>query len=85
MQAISLVSKFFLVLFFISVSPFFDKFYIKVLNKEFEYTIDDIRIVEPEEYDCLNIVEGKEYVTLITCTPTGINTHRLLVRGYRSN
>ena len=33
----------------------------------------------------LNIVEGKEYVTLITCTPTGVNTHRLLVRGYRSN
>lgn len=62
-----------------------DKFYISVLNQEFEYTVDDIRIVEPEEYDCLNIVEGKEYVTLITCTPTGVNSHRLLVRGYRSN
>lgn len=60
-----------------------DEFFLTVLDKEFRYIVDNIQIVEPEEYDSLNIVEGKEYVTLITCTPPGVGNLRLLVRGER--
>ena len=60
-----------------------DSFFLRVLQDKYEYCVDDIRIVEPDDYDCLNIVEGKEYVTLITCTPAGVGSHRLLVRGER--
>ena len=60
-----------------------DIFTLRVLQDIYKYQVDDIRIVEPDEYDCLNIVEGKEYVTLITCTPAGVGSHRLLVRGER--
>jgi sortase A len=47
------------------------------------YEVDKIQIIEPDELDKLEIVDGEDYVTLITCTPYGINTHRLLVRGSR--
>ena len=59
-----------------------DKFYVTVLNTEYEYTVDQIKVVLPEDdYQYEQVVEGKNYVTLYTCTPYGINTHRLLVRG----
>lgn len=60
-----------------------DIFTITVLNKELTYEIDKIVIVDPDEVDNLKIDEDKDYVTLVTCTPYGINTHRLLVRGRR--
>lgn len=60
-----------------------DTFVIKVLNKELTYQIDEIQIVKPSEIDSLKIEKDKDYVTLMTCTPYGINTHRLLVRGVR--
>ena len=47
------------------------------------YEVDQILIVEPQETAALRVVEGKDYCTLVTCTPYGINTHRLLVRGHR--
>lgn len=61
-----------------------DTFMITVLNRKITYQVDQIRIVEPDEVDELNIVQGKDYCTLVTCTPYGINTHRLLVRGVRT-
>lgn len=60
-----------------------DRFTITVLNEVLTYEIDKIQIIEPDELDKLEIVDGEDYVTLITCTPYGINTHRLLVRGSR--
>jgi len=60
-----------------------DTFTITVLNQTITYEVDQIEVVEPEDTSLLNIVAGKDYVTLITCTPYGINTHRLLVRGRR--
>lgn len=60
-----------------------DTFTITVLDRLLTYEVDQIRIVEPEEVGELAIQEGKDYVTLLTCTPYGINTHRLLVRGHR--
>lgn len=60
-----------------------DRFTITVLNEVLTYEVDKIQIIEPDELDKLEIVDGEEYVTLITCTPYGINTHRLLVRGSR--
>lgn len=60
-----------------------DKFFIRVLDETLAYEVDQIRIVKPTEVDQLEIVEGKDYCTLITCTPYGINSHRLLVRGHR--
>lgn len=60
-----------------------DTFIITVLDHVLTYQIDQIRIVLPEEVDQLSIVEGEDYCTLITCTPYGINTHRILVRGRR--
>ena len=47
------------------------------------YEVDQIKVVEPEDTSDLDIVEGKDYVTLVTCTPYAVNTHRLLVRGHR--
>lgn len=58
-------------------------FYIHVLDKTLKYETDQILTVKPKETDALAIKEGKDYVTLVTCTPYGINTHRLLVRGHR--
>lgn len=60
-----------------------DRFTITVLNEVLTYEVDKIQIIEPDELDKLEIVDGEDYVTLITCTPYGINTHRLLVRGTR--
>lgn len=60
-----------------------DTFLLHVLDETLTYQVDQIRIVLPEETDDLLIVEGKDYCTLVTCTPYGINTHRLLVRGHR--
>lgn len=61
-----------------------DQFYIRVLDKILAYQIDAINVVLPQDTKRLNIVEGKDYVTLVTCTPYGQNTHRLLVRGKRT-
>ena len=60
-----------------------DRFYIKILNDTLAYQVDSILVTEPYDTSALEPVEGKDYVTLVTCTPYGINTHRLLVRGVR--
>lgn len=60
-----------------------DTFLIRTLDETLTYEVDQIRIVEPREISGLAIEEGKDYCTLVTCTPYGINTHRLLVRGHR--
>lgn len=60
-----------------------DTFTITVLDRILTYQIDQILIVKPEEVDALAITAGEDYCTLVTCTPYGINTHRLLVRGTR--
>lgn len=60
-----------------------DTFTVTVLDRTLTYQVDDISIIEPSEIDTLVIEDGKDYVTLLTCTPYGINTHRLLVRGTR--
>lgn len=60
-----------------------DYFYIYVLDEVFKYKVDRILIVEPKETEELLIVPEKDYCTLVTCTPYGINTHRMLVRGER--
>ena len=60
-----------------------DTFQITVLDQLLTYQVDQIKIITPNEMDDLLIVEGKDYCTLFTCTPYGINTHRLLVRGIR--
>ncbi len=58
-----------------------DVFYITVLDKKLAYKVDQILTVLPEETDDLAIEEGKDLVTLVTCTPYGVNSHRLLIRG----
>ena len=60
-----------------------DTFTLCVLNEKLTYEVDKILIVEPHETEALEIVEGKDYCTLVTCTPYGVNSHRLLVRGHR--
>lgn len=60
-----------------------DEFVIRVLDETLTYEADQIRIVEPGDLSDLEIEEGKDLCTLVTCTPYGINTHRLLVRGHR--
>lgn len=60
-----------------------DVFFLNVLNETLAYEVDQIRIVEPEQVDDLRIQEGKDYCTLVTCTPYGVNSHRMLVRGHR--
>ena len=60
-----------------------DLFTVTVLNRTMTYMVDQIRIVEPSDMSDLAIVPGEDYCTLVTCTPYAINTHRLLVRGYR--
>ena len=62
-----------------------DRFYLHVLNEVLTYQIDDIAVVEPDEVSKLNVVSGKDHVTLVTCTPYGVNSHRLLVRGVRAD
>lgn len=60
-----------------------DTFLLRVLDEVLTYEVDQILIVEPEQVDALGIMPGEDYCTLVTCTPYGINTHRLLVRGHR--
>lgn len=60
-----------------------DTFLLRVLDEVLTYEVDQILIVEPQEIESLRIAEGEDYCTLVTCTPYGINTHRLLVRGHR--
>ncbi len=60
-----------------------DVFYVKILGEIFAYQVDQILTVLPEETDALQIERGKDYVTLVTCTPYSVNTHRLLIRGHR--
>ena len=60
-----------------------DEFTITVLNKKLTYRIDQIKTVKPSETEDLQIESGKDYCTLMTCTPYGINSHRLLLRGVR--
>ena len=60
-----------------------DQFYIHVLDEVLAYEVDQIKVVDPDDTSDLDIVEGQDYVTLVTCTPYSINTHRLLVRGHR--
>lgn len=62
-----------------------DRFYIKILDEVLAYEVDQIEVVLPNDTSKLRIVEGKDYVTLLTCTPYSINTHRLLVRGIRTD
>ena len=60
-----------------------DTFTVTVLDQTITYQVDQIRIVLPSDLSNLNIDQGKDYCTLVTCTPYGINTHRMLVRGHR--
>ena len=60
-----------------------DIFMLRVMDEVLTYEVDQILIVEPQQVEALRIVEGQDYCTLVTCTPYGINTHRLLVRGHR--
>lgn len=60
-----------------------DVFYLHVLGETLAYQVDQIQTVEPSNTEALGIVPGKDYVTLVTCTPYGVNTQRLLVRGTR--
>lgn len=61
-----------------------DKFYIHIMGQTLEYQVCNISVVEPKDQRLLRIEEGQDLVTLVTCTPYGINSHRLLVRGIRS-
>lgn len=58
-----------------------DLFYIHVLDHLLTYEVDQISVIEPEDTDALRPIADKEYITLLTCTPYGVNSHRLLVRG----
>lgn len=60
-----------------------DSFTISVLNRELYYEVDQILTVEPQDVEALYPVAGEDYCTLVTCTPYGVNSHRLLVRGTR--
>lgn len=60
-----------------------DTFQITVLDQVLTYQVDQVKVITPTEVEDLQIAEGKDYCTLFTCTPYGINTHRLLVRGIR--
>jgi sortase A len=60
-----------------------DHFILHILGEELYYEVDQINVVEPDETDLLRLEDGKDLVTLLTCTPYGVNSHRLLVRGHR--
>lgn len=61
-----------------------DRFYLHVLDEVLAYRVDQVLTVEPDQVEALEIVEGEDLCTLVTCTPIGINSHRLLVRGTRT-
>ena len=60
-----------------------DVFFITVCNEKLAYEVDNIAVVEPTDIDLIRVDTQQDYVTLLTCTPYGVNTHRLLVRGHR--
>ena len=60
-----------------------DTFIITVLDRTLTYQVDQIKVVRPDEINDIRIIDGNDYCTLLTCTPYGINSHRLLVRGVR--
>ena len=60
-----------------------DTFYIRILGDNLAYEVDQVEVVDPGDVSLLAPEEGEDYVTLLTCTPYGINSHRLLVRGSR--
>lgn len=60
-----------------------DKFYIKYIGGTLAYEVDQIKVVEPTDFSQITIEEGQDYLTLLTCTPYMVNSHRLLVRGHR--
>ena len=60
-----------------------DEFVLSILNETLTYRVDQIRVVEPTDLTELQIIPDKDYCTLVTCTPYGVNSHRLLVRGHR--
>ena len=60
-----------------------DTFYFTILDRVITYEVDQIRIVDPTDLELIQLVPGGDYCTLLTCTPYGINSHRLLVRGHR--
>ena len=60
-----------------------DVFMLRVLDEVLTYEVDQILIVEPQDTEALHVVEDRDYCTLVTCTPYGVNSHRLLVRGHR--
>jgi sortase A len=61
-----------------------DVFMLKTLDEVLTYEVDQILVVTPDDVSALQIVPGEDYCTLVTCTPYGVNTHRLLVRGKRT-
>ena len=61
-----------------------DCFYLHILDEILAYEVDQIKVVEPNESGDLEIIKGEDYCTLVTCTPYAINTHRMLVRGKRT-
>ena len=60
-----------------------DTWTLTVLDRTYTYECDQIRVVEPTDLSTLGMIDGKDYCTLVTCTPYGVNSHRLLVRGHR--
>lgn len=60
-----------------------NRFYLEHNQQTLAYEVDQVQTIEPSEVEALNVVKGKDYVTLMTCTPYGVNSHRLLVRGTR--
>ena len=60
-----------------------DRFYLHILDEVLAYQVDQVLVVEPDQVEALEIIEGEDLCTLVTCTPIGINSHRLLVRGTR--
>ena len=61
-----------------------DVFYLHIYNKALTYTVDQVKKVLPTDTSDLTIVYGEDYVTLVTCVPIAVNSHRLLVRGTRT-
>ena len=61
-----------------------DTFTLSILNETYTYEVDQVHVVLPDDLSNLNILPGQDLCTLITCTPYGINTHRMLVRGHRT-
>lgn len=60
-----------------------DTFHFTILDRTITYEVDQIRVVDPDDTSLIQIIDGKDYCTLLTCTPYGINTQRLLVRGHQ--